>query len=49
MNKKFYAAPEVEELMLETQGFLAASEGSIIEDGEPVPVNPGTAGEDDLM
>jgi hypothetical protein len=47
MNKKMYFAPEMEEQLLEMEGFLCAS--GDIEDGDPVPVNPGTAGEDDLM
>ena len=37
MSKKFYMAPEVEELLIETEGFLAAS--SDIEDGDPIPMD----------
>ncbi len=47
MNKKMYFAPETEELIMETEGFLAASDGDAIDDGQPVVVNPGTAGDDD--
>ena len=45
MNKKFYVAPEMEELLIETEGFLAAS--GDIDDGDPVPTNDGEAGDDD--
>ena len=45
MNKKFYVAPEMEELLIETEGFLAAS--GDIDDGDPVPINEGEAGDDD--
>ncbi len=45
MNKKMYFAPEMEVELLETEGFLCAS--GDIDDGDPVPVNPGTAGDGD--
>ena len=45
MNKKFYSAPEVEELILETQGFLAAS--TDIGEEDPVPFNGNDDSEDD--
>ena len=38
MSKKFYMAPESEELMLMTEGFLAASND--IDDGDPIPMGP---------
>jgi len=47
MKKKFYVAPEMEELLIETEGFLAASAGDGLDDGDPVPTNPGDAGDDD--
>lgn len=37
MNKKMYFAPECEELILETEGFLAASD--VLEDGSPMPID----------
>ena len=45
MSKKFYMAPESEELMLMTEGFLAASND--IDDGDPVPMDGGGDGGDD--
>ena len=36
MNKKLYFAPECEEIILQTEGFLAAS--GDIDDGDPVPM-----------
>ena len=36
MNKKFYMAPECEEIILQTEGFLAAS--TDIDEGDPVPM-----------
>ena len=36
MNKKFYMAPESEEILIQTEGFLAAS--TDIDDGDPVPM-----------
>ena len=46
MSKKFYMAPESEELMLMTEGFLAASGDP--GDGDSI-TNPGEGNEDDLM
>lgn len=36
MNKKLYFAPECEVVILQTEGFLAAS--GDIDDGDPVPM-----------
>lgn len=49
MNKKFYFAPETEVILLETQGFLAASEWDDDNDNPQVTPNPGQAGDDDVM
>lgn len=46
MSKKFYVAPDMEELALETEGFIAASGDP--GDGDPI-TNPGEAGEEDLV
>jgi hypothetical protein len=46
MSKKFYMAPESEELMLMTEGFLAASGDP--GDGDSI-TNPGEGDEGDLM
>lgn len=45
MNKKLYFAPECEEIILQTEGFLAAS--GDIEDGDPVPFGGDDDSEDD--
>ena len=45
MSKKFYVAPESEELMLMTEGFLAAS--SDIDEGDPVPMGGSDSEEGD--
>ena len=47
MNKKFYEAPELEVIVLETQGFLAASTDP--DDGTPLDMGGESGGteEDD--
>lgn len=37
MEKKMYFAPECEVIILQTEGFLAASEP--LEDGSPMPIS----------
>jgi hypothetical protein len=45
MSKKFYMAPESEELLIETEGFLAAS--TDLDEGDPIPMGGGDNNEDD--
>jgi hypothetical protein len=45
MNKKFYMAPESEEILIQTEGFLAAS--TDIDDGDPVPMGGSDSEEGD--
>lgn len=45
MNKKMYFAPECEEIILQTEGFLAAS--TDIDDGDPIPMGGDDDSEDD--
>jgi hypothetical protein len=47
MSKKFYIAPESEEMMLMTEGFLAASGASNIEDGDSGIILDPDGGDDD--
>lgn len=45
MNKKLYFEPECEVIILQTEGFLAAS--GDIDDGDPVPMGGNDDSDDD--
>ena len=45
MNKKMYFAPEMEEQLMEMEGFLCAS--GDLNDGDPLPMGGKDDGEDD--
>ena len=45
MSKKFYMAPECEEILIKTEGFLAAS--TDIDEDQPVPMGGGSSDEED--
>jgi hypothetical protein len=45
MSKKFYEAPELEVILLKTEGFLAAS--GDIDEGDPIPMGGPDGDEED--